>query len=121
MRAGTSQPLGAAGEDPDCGRVRPSLIRGFCCVSVFRHSEGVGIGYRSLDEAKRILVNRMRSEVDPTKDCDSLIRVRSTPPQREDDGEVSLDFEKYRGLPPVCCPRCTHQEQSDPNTLMQQN
>lgn len=52
------------------------------------------MGYRSLDEAKRILVDRMRSEVDPAKDWDSLIRVRSTPPQREDDGEVSLDFEK---------------------------
>ena len=72
------------------------------------------MGYRSLDEAKRMVVDRMRSEVDPTKDWDSLIRVRSTPPQREDDGEVSLDFENYRGLPPVCCPRCTHQEQSEP-------
>ena len=79
------------------------------------------MGYHSLDEAKRMVVDRMRSEVDPTKDWDSLIHVRSTPPQREDDGEVSLDFEKYRGLPPVCCPRCTHQEQSEPNTLTQQN
>ena len=48
------------------------------------------MGYRSLDEAKRMVVDRMRSEVDPTKDWDSLIRVRSTPPQREDDGEVSV-------------------------------
>lgn len=33
------------------------------------------MGYRSLDEAKRMVVDRMRWEVDPTKDWDSLIRV----------------------------------------------
>lgn len=40
------------------------------------------MGYRSKEEFKAVVVDRMREEVDPDKDWDSLIHVRSTPPAR---------------------------------------
>ena len=65
------------------------------------------MGYRSMDEFKRLVVDRMRQEVEPDKDWDSLIGVRSTPPERKESGEAALDFEQYRGEPPVSGPHST--------------
>ena len=49
------------------------------------------MGYRSMDEFKRLLVDRMRQEVDPDKDWDSLIGVRSTLPERKESGKADTE------------------------------
>ena len=49
------------------------------------------MGYRSMDEFKGLVVDRMRQEVDPDKDRDSLIGVRSTPPERKESGEADTE------------------------------
>ena len=59
------------------------------------------MGYSNMDEFKRFVIDRMRQEVDPDKDWDNLIGVRSTPPERKESGEAALDFEQYRGEPLV--------------------
>ena len=49
------------------------------------------MGYRSMDEFKGVVVDRMRKEVDPDKDWDSLISVRSTPLERKESGEADTE------------------------------
>lgn len=49
------------------------------------------MGYNSLEEFKGMVVNRMRREVDASKDWDSLISAQRALPQRKDDGRDMRD------------------------------
>ena len=50
------------------------------------------MGYSNKEEFKAVVVDRMRNEVDPDKDWDSLIHARSTPPSwRKESGEVDTE------------------------------
>lgn len=49
------------------------------------------MGYSSPEEFKSMVVDRMRREVDASKDWDSLISAQRALPQRKDDGRDARD------------------------------
>ena len=49
------------------------------------------MGYNSPEEFKGMVVDRMRREVDPSRDWDSLISAQRALPKRKDDGRDALD------------------------------
>ena len=54
------------------------------------------MGYPNTEAAKHMIVDRMRREVDPSKDWDSLITATEEPPKRTDGGENALGSKERR-------------------------
>lgn len=51
-----------------------------------------------MDAHERMVVERFKRDVDPSEDWEKLIKFKNTPPERTDDGEVTLPYDDARGL-----------------------